>query len=156
MCTAAEWLWGSEPMRWRRAYTGRPDQVAWARGFAKALFSGSGREDDAAVVVAELASNAIRHTRSGEHRGWFGLEVAFGELAYIGVTDLGGGCVPLFRPKNPECELTEGGRGLQVVSELAVSYGIHGSAGLGHTVWADVALGGQGPAVGGAELASAS
>ncbi|MFD0856197.1 ATP-binding protein [Actinomadura adrarensis] len=139
--TAAEWLWGAEPMRWRRVYSGRADQVASARKFARELFAGTGREEDVSTVVAELCSNAIRHTRSGEGpRGWFGLEVTFGDLAYIGVTDLGGGCVPLFRSKKPGCELDVGGRGLQLVAELAVFYGIHGSSELGHTVWADLAL----------------
>jgi len=157
MCTAADWLWGAEPMRWRRIYLGRPDQVTSARTFARSLFAGTGCEDDVANVVAELGSNAVLHTRSGESRGWFGLEVTFGELVYIGVTDLGGGCVPLFRSKKPRCELDTGGRGLQLVAELAVSYGIHGSTEHGHTVWADIALAGREPAAASAErLASVS
>jgi anti-sigma regulatory factor (Ser/Thr protein kinase) len=143
-------------MRWRRTYSGRADQVTSARTFARDLFAGTGREDDVATVVAELCSNAVLHTRSGESRGWFGLEVAFGNLIYIGVTDLGGSCVPLFRSKKPGCELNIGGRGLQLVAELAVSYGIHGSSELGHTVWADIALARQEPAEGTAELASVS
>lgn len=155
MCTAAEWLWGTEPMRWRRVYAGRADQVTAARLFAKSLFAGTGREEDVAIVVAELASNAVRHTRSGEPRGWFGLEVTFADVAYIGITDLGGGCVPLFRSKKPGCELKEGGRGLQVVAELAISYGIHGSAELGHTVWADVSFRSQGQAAHAADVALA-
>src|SRR5690606_16355884 len=56
-----------------------------------------GREEDVAVVVAELSTNAVRHSRSGEGRGWFGLEVTLAEIAYIAVTDLGGGCVPTIR-----------------------------------------------------------
>jgi anti-sigma regulatory factor (Ser/Thr protein kinase) len=156
MCTAAEWLWGAEPMRWRRIYSGRADQVTSAREFARSLFAGTGREDDVATVVAELCSNAVLHTRSGESRGWFGLEVTFGNLSYIGVTDLGGGCVPLFRSEKPGCELNEGGRGLQLVADLAVSYGIHGSSEHGHTVWADLALAGEEPAGRSAELASVS
>ncbi|GLZ15889.1 hypothetical protein Acsp04_61240 [Actinomadura sp. NBRC 104425] len=140
MCTAAEWLWGADPLRWRRVYAGRTDQVTAARLFAMALFAGTGREDDVGVVVAELASNAVLHTRSGEPGGWFGLEVTFADVAYIGITDLGGGCVPLFRSKKRGCELKEGGRGLQVVAELAISYGIHGSVELGHTVWADISF----------------
>jgi len=143
-------------MRWRRVYSGRVDQVGSAREFARSLFAGTGREQDVATIVSELCSNAVRHTRSGEARGWFGLEVTFGDLAYIGVTDLGGGCVPLFRSKKPGCELDIGGRGLQIVAELAVSYGVHGSTEHGHTVWADLALVDHDRTGGMAELASAS
>ncbi|MFI0352847.1 ATP-binding protein [Actinomadura sp. 9N407] len=138
--SAAEWLWSAEPMRWRRAYSGRPDQVTSARVFAASLFAGSGREEDVAVVVAELAANAIRHTRSGEHHGWFGLEVTLAELAYIGVTDLGGGGVPTVCTERTDTDLQCGGKGLLIVSKLAVAIGTHGSAQLGHTVWADVSL----------------
>ncbi|MFB4317625.1 ATP-binding protein [Actinomadura sp. 21ATH] len=138
--SAAEWLWSPEPMRWRRTYSGRPDQVTAARVFAASLFAGTAREEDVAVVVAELATNAVRHTRSGEYRGWFGLEVTLAELAYISVTDLGGGGVPTVCPQPAGSDLECGKRGLVIVSKLAVSIGVHGSVRTGHTVWADVSL----------------
>ncbi|WP_125618151.1 ATP-binding protein [Actinomadura sp. WAC 06369] len=138
LCTPGEWLWTSDPMRWRRIFPGRADQVTVARVFAAGLFDGSGREEDVAVVVAELASNAVRHSRSGAERGWFGLEVTLAEVSYIGVTDLGGGCIPTIRSENPDCEPRVGGRGLLMVSQLAVATGIHGSPVIGHTVWADM------------------
>ncbi|XVQ15115.1 ATP-binding protein [Spirillospora sp. CA-255316] len=147
--SSSEWLRRSEPMSWRRTYPGRGDQVAVARKFAATLFAGTGREDEIESVVAELISNAILHTRSGEKGGWFGLELAVTELAYVAVTDLGGGGVPhLMVEKHPRgvdtrCEaLSEHGRGLRMVSELAVAIGIHGSPALGHTVWADLDLSG--------------
>src|SRR5690606_30657197 len=112
--------------------------VTAARVFAAALFDGSGREEDVAGVVAELASNAVRHSRSGAARGWFGLEVTLAGVSYVGVTDLGGGCIPTIRSENPDCEPRVGGRGLLMVSRLAVATGIHGSPTIGHTVWADM------------------
>ncbi|WP_075901088.1 ATP-binding protein [Actinomadura sp. CNU-125] len=135
-----EWLWGPEPMRWRRVFPGRADQVTVARVFAAGLFEGSGREEDVAVVVAELASNAVRHSRSGAPQGWFGLEITLAEKSCIGVMDLGGGCVPAIRSENPNCEPRTDGRGLLMVSRLAAAIGIYGSPVIGHTVWAEVDL----------------
>lgn len=140
LCSAGEWLWGSEPMRWRRVFSGRADQVGAARLLAASLFAGTKREEDVAVVVAELAGNAVRHSRSGSAQGWFGLEVTLQDVAYIAVTDLGGGCVPTIRSEEPGCETRVNGRGLLIVSRLALAVGIHGSPKNGHTVWADVDL----------------
>lgn len=154
LCPAGEWLWGPEPMRWRRVFSGRADQVSAARLFAASLFAGTGREEDVAVVVAELASNAVRHSRSGAEGGWFGLEVTLQDLSYIAITDLGGGCVPAIRSEQPGCEPQVNGRGLLVVSSLALSVGIHGSPPLGHTVWADMDLRGGSRTNQGAALAS--
>lgn len=92
------------------------------------------------MVVAELASNAVRHSRSGGPRGWFGLEVTLSKVAYIAVTDLGGGCVPTVRSQAPGCEPRTNGYGLLTVSKLALSMGVHGSPEDGFTVWADMDL----------------
>ncbi|WP_051712526.1 ATP-binding protein [Spirillospora albida] len=135
-----EWLWGPEAMRWRRVFSGRADQVRSARDFATLLFSGTGREDDVATVVAELAANAVRHSRSGLQHGWFGLEITLARVAYIAVTDQGGGSVPLVRTECAADELAESGRGLLMVSQLALATGIHGSPRMGFTVWADMDL----------------
>lgn len=140
VCSAGEWLWGSEPMRWRRVFAGRADQVSAARQLAASLFTGTSREEDVATVVAELAGNAVLHTRSGYQGGWFGLEVTFQDVAYIAVNDLGGGCIPTIRSEKPGCEPRVNGRGLLMVSSLALSVGIHGSPETGHTVWADIDL----------------
>ncbi|WP_329521842.1 ATP-binding protein [Spirillospora sp. NBC_01491] len=124
-------------------FSGRADQVGVARVFATSLFAGSGREEDVAVVVAELGSNAVRHSRSGGARGWFGLEVTLADVSYIAVTDLGGGCVPTVRSEQPGCEPRVGGRGLLMVSKLALATGVHGSPRIGYTVWADIDLRGS-------------
>jgi serine/threonine-protein kinase RsbW len=146
LCSAGEWLWGPEPMRWRRVFSGRADQVRPARVFASTLFAGTGREEDVAVVVAELATNAVRHSRSGAQRGWFGLEVTLADVAYVAVTDQGGGRVPSVHAKAAEHGLEVSGRGLLMVSKLALATGIHGSPQVGYTVWADIDLRGGGKA----------
>jgi anti-sigma regulatory factor (Ser/Thr protein kinase) len=138
-------MWGADPMRWRRVFPGRADQVTAARMFAASLFAGTGKEEDVAVVVAELTSNAVRHSRSGAEGGWFGLEVTLQDVAYIAITDQGGGCVPAIRSEQPGCEPRVNGRGLLMVSRLALSVGIHGSPEAGHTVWADLRLRGCSP-----------
>ncbi|TDD80866.1 ATP-binding protein [Actinomadura darangshiensis] len=133
-------------MRWRRVFSGRADQVRSARVFASALFAGTGREDDVAVVVAELATNAVRHSRSGTQRGWFGLEVTMADVAYVAVTDQGGGRVPYLQAERPDESLQVSGRGLLMVSRLALATGMHGSPQVGYTVWADMDLRGGGHA----------
>ncbi|MDL4775747.1 ATP-binding protein [Actinomadura xylanilytica] len=136
----ADWLRLSEPMAWRRTYAGRLDQIPVARQFAVALFAGTGYEDEVAFIVTELTSNAVRHTRSGEHGGWFGLELTLADLAYLAVTDQGGRGFPTVVVEQPGGERCEHGRGLLTVSELAVAVGTHGNRDVGHTVWADLDL----------------
>ncbi|GAA2405978.1 hypothetical protein GCM10010191_12440 [Actinomadura vinacea] len=139
--TPNDWLWASERMRWRRVYAGRADQVRAAREFAEALFTGMPCVDIVALAVGELAANAVRHTRSGEEAdGWFGLEVVCHNPAYIAVTDMGGHGIPTVLPEGYGGSYSEGGRGLRMLYELALMFGVHGSSPLGHTVWVDIDL----------------
>ncbi|WP_242909666.1 ATP-binding protein [Actinomadura terrae] len=126
-------------MSWRRTFPGRPDQIPLARQFAMFLFADTSIASDVGFVVTELASNAVRHTRSGQQGGQFTVEVVLGGLAYVGVSDLGGGGYPTVRydPLNGPVE-SEGKRGLRAVSQLAAMLGVHGDPMEGHTVWADL------------------
>ncbi|MCP2337381.1 ATP-binding protein [Actinomadura rupiterrae] len=135
--SAAEFLWGSEEMRWRRTYAGRPEQARAAREFARTLFSGALCVDVAEFIVRELVANTIRHTRSGKAGGWFGLEVVYDDPAYVAVVDLGGGGIPIV--KTPD-EFAESGRGLYAVARLAERYGIERTIRQGHKVWAEFHL----------------
>lgn len=129
-------------MAWRRAFPGRGDQSAPARRMVGQLLADTGRVDDARWVTAELVSNAVRHSRSGQERGFFVVEVLLGaETARIVVYDLGGGEVPDFsRTPGSVPEAAEHGRGLAGVRELAIRTGVAGDAITGHAVWADLAL----------------
>jgi anti-sigma regulatory factor (Ser/Thr protein kinase) len=122
-------------MVWRRTFDGTRDQVG------EGLFAGTGRAGDAAQIISELCNNTILHTRSGEEGGWFGVEVALGDLAYLAVTDQGGKGRPVLQPKpfDPD-DPAEGGYGIMVVADLALTIGVHGSPELGHTTWADLDL----------------
>ncbi|WP_158587930.1 ATP-binding protein [Actinomadura logoneensis] len=136
--TAGEWLWGPDEMRWRRTFSGRPDQTASARDFAAALFAGTACVDVVKFVVSELTANTIRHTRTCQDGGWFGLELVYDDPAYIAVVDNGGGGIPTVKP--PVDLMATSGRGLYLVSQLAYRMGIEGSPELGHKVWIEFGL----------------
>jgi len=132
------WMRSPVRMAWRCAFAGETDCVPRARHVVEALFSGTGREDDAGLVVTEFSANALRHTRSGGAGGWFGVEVCMPDdsPAYLGVLDLGGFDRPRFDLSLRSREVVEGGRGLAIARSLAVEVGVTGSPALGHVVWA--------------------
>lgn len=126
-----------ERMVWRCVFPGETDQVRQARRMVEALFAGTGRDNDAGLIVSELATNTLLHTRSGHAGGWFGVEIRLPDdgPAYLGVYDLGGAGIPQFRrhPGGPEQRM--GGLGLAIVRELAMKLALVGSPQTGHTVW---------------------
>src|SRR5437868_5644220 len=135
------WHYRSDPMAWRRTYRGSADQVTAARVFAKTLFAGTGREDDVASIVAELGTNAIRHSQSGKVGGCFGLEITLEDIAYIAITDQGGGvsCPAIGAEQNGQ-DLAEGGMGLLMVANMARWVGIHGGTVGGFAGGADLEM----------------
>ncbi|MGW5634367.1 ATP-binding protein [Streptomyces sp. NPDC003832] len=123
--------------RWSRKFPGLPCKVAEARDFVAALLEGEGSVDDALLVVSELATNAVRHTRSGWYGGWFRVAVGFGgDVVRIEVIDAGGDREPLFRSVNSDVE--EGGRGLLLVMACAKDWGVQDLPG-GRCIWAELA-----------------
>ncbi len=108
-------------------FPGRPDQVSRARREVARYLGGCPASDDAALIVSELATNAVRHSRSRH-----GLFTVHSELsrncARIEVCDAGGTWDPGDTSK-------DGGRGLGIVAALAAEWGVDGDA-RGRTVWA--------------------
>ena len=112
-----------------------PTQVRLARQWAQAA-SGRGPEQaaDLSLVVSELVSNALRHTRSGEPEGTVRVEIERLECGFVvAVTDAG----PLpgveampFPRTDPGCA----GLGLRVVEALSVCWDWYGNAGQPLTV----------------------
>ncbi|MEV6314567.1 ATP-binding protein [Streptomyces sp. NPDC051776] len=93
--------------------------------------------DEAALIVAELAGNAVRHGRVPGRDFRLRLEV---HAAYIRVeiTDMRGERLPPREVASPS-PVAESGRGLWLVSQLAARWGIRACAdGPGKTVWAKV------------------
>jgi len=122
--------------KWCRAFPGLAEQVVHARHFVAALVAEKGPVDDAVLVVSELATNAVRHSRSGSVGGWFLVIVGFGDgLVRIEVVDQGGERVPHL------CDVTsqeEGGRGLLLIASCAKDWGVKNWPD-GRSVWAELA-----------------
>jgi serine/threonine-protein kinase RsbW len=127
---------------WRRTFPGEPRQLGELRRWITSLLPPRPPRDDVTSVADELASNAIRHTRSGQG-GQFTVEITrHGPLVRVTVTDDGA-------PSGPQLAVDpqgEHGRGLVVVNALAVRAGIHGDH-QGRRVWADIGWDASSPAL---------
>ena len=122
-------------LRWRQAFPGEERQLATVRRWLVSLLPDCPARDDVISVATELASNAVRHTTSGQS-GRFGVEITrYPAVVRVAVTDSGG-------PGEPRVidDITaENGRGLLLVHGLSVRTGIAGSQ-RGRLVWADIAF----------------
>ena len=108
----------------RRVFPGRPDQVAHARRFVGRALTGCPVADDALLCASELASNAIRHTRTGRS-GKFQVVVWRGQAsACVAVLDDGSDTTPTPTPGQAG-RLAESGHGLLAVQAVAAWWGHH-------------------------------
>ncbi len=131
-----------------KQFAGTPEKVAEARRWADSHLVGCPVAADIELILTELCSNAVRHTRSGDPDGYFTVRLDTNKVR-IEVTDLGGPGEPQLQPaevdfdadsdSDPELafELTETGRGLRLVASLATQWGVHGDQ-HGRTVWAEI------------------
>jgi anti-sigma regulatory factor (Ser/Thr protein kinase) len=118
---------------WQRTFPGDPRQLSDLRRWIASLLPPQPPRDDVTLVADELASNAIRHTRSGQG-GQFTVEITrHGPLARVTVTDDGSP----HEPRPADDPQSEHGRGLVVVNALAVRAGVRGDH-QGRQVWADI------------------
>ena len=116
-------------------FPGLPAIVPSARRFVRGILADSPRADDMELITAELASNAIRHTPSGEDGGDFTLTVrAEPGWARVEVSDSGTGA---WSAPGAGSDDDEYGRGLAIVAALADKLG-HDIGRGGQTVWAEV------------------
>ncbi|MCP2340272.1 ATP-binding protein [Actinomadura rupiterrae] len=103
-----------------------------ARRRVAAVFRRWGRadlEDDATLCVSELVTNALNCGASDIR---LLIERHTAQMVEVAVWDDGPGCPEVQNPDD-SCET---GRGLGIVEALSVSWGKHGSADGGKTVWA--------------------
>lgn len=116
-------------------FPGLPAIVPSARRFVRGILADCPRADDLELIAAELISNAILHSPSGEHDGEFTVCVRTGEgWARVEVSDTGTGEWHPPDSSDPEAEY---GRGLAIVAALADKFG-HDVTGSGQTMWAEV------------------
>jgi anti-sigma regulatory factor (Ser/Thr protein kinase) len=120
-----------------RCFPGEPAAV----GRARALVAGAlGKRwpglDEILLMTGEVASNAVRHTASG-NGGCFDVAVSVtGDMARVEVIDRGGSSEPRIPEGGGGGALT-GGRGLRIVDALADTWGYGGDE-LGRVVWFEV------------------
>ncbi|MFC5820795.1 ATP-binding protein [Nonomuraea harbinensis] len=116
-----------------RTFPGVTTQVREARRFVTSYLADRAGADIAALVISELATNAVRHSRSGAAGGTFGIAVHTRyDLVVLAVLDEGGPSVPrLHQAQDHELN----GRGLHLVERLTTRWGVRGD-GHGRTVWA--------------------
>ncbi|WP_203946236.1 ATP-binding protein [Planotetraspora thailandica] len=120
---------------WQRAFPGDPGQLREVRRYVAGLLDGFPARDDVIACAAELASNAIVHTRSG-NGGTFVVHVQRGSgCLRVAVADAGSDVCPVLRAVFDE-NLREGGRGLAIVAALSSRMQVDGDA-RGRTVWAE-------------------
>jgi anti-sigma regulatory factor (Ser/Thr protein kinase) len=109
--------------------------VPSARRFVRGILEGSPRADDMELIAAELISNAILHSPSGEDGGEFTVTVHIGDgWARVEVSDIGTG---EWHPPDGTDLDAEYGRGLAIIAALADKFG-HDVKADGQTVWAEV------------------
>ncbi|MFI7455463.1 ATP-binding protein [Nonomuraea sp. NPDC049714] len=108
------------PAAHRQVFPGCPESIGQARAWVlSCLPAGCPRADDVALVVSELATNAVLHSASGATGGRYALQVELDRQSHsVGVTciDLGPALVKAARPAG------EGGRGLALVKDLVDVY----------------------------------
>ncbi|GAA3645254.1 hypothetical protein GCM10022224_004800 [Nonomuraea antimicrobica] len=130
--------------RWCRNFPGTKAQIREARRFVTSYLGDLPEADTAELVVSELATNAIRHTRSGRAGGRFGVTLHAGTtLLILAVDDEGGPSIPYVCQAE---DTDQSGRGLHLVDSLTTRWGVHGDEG-GRTVWGLIPLASAGQTV---------
>jgi serine/threonine-protein kinase RsbW len=124
-------------------FPGEAAAVGLAREFVAGVL---GRDwpglDDVLLLVSEIASNAVRHTASGDGGGWFDVLVSLtGQTARVEIADRGSSSEPRIPGDDGDSGLGAGvligGRGLRIVDALADGWG-HGGDELGRVVWFEI------------------
>jgi anti-sigma regulatory factor (Ser/Thr protein kinase) len=103
---------------------GRAEYVAAARRWAQSVAAAWGTVGvEVGLVVSELVTNALVHTRSGRPGGTVVVAVAGGwDSVTVHVHDLGADGGQVLRPRQAGAD-ADGGRGLRIVIALSAEWG---------------------------------
>ncbi|MEK2488572.1 ATP-binding protein [Kitasatospora purpeofusca] len=124
-------------MPWIARFPGVPESAGAARSLVREALGGHPRVADAELIVSELVTNSVLHSRSGRPGGsvWVEIRRSSGTVL-IDVADEGGqGGVPGLRAPD---EAADFGRGLTLVDALADSWGAHNDGDDYRSVWAQL------------------
>lgn len=117
-----------------RTFPGLPEQIRTARRFAAQCLTGTPAAEHVTLMVSEVATNAVQHSRSGHPHGHFTMTITTrAEHARVEIQDAGSpiGASPRLSPARPD---DESSRGLLIVQALADDWGTHHP----NTVWFEV------------------
>jgi anti-sigma regulatory factor (Ser/Thr protein kinase) len=135
-----------------RTLPGLPSSVRQARIELRDFLDGYGRVDDAQLVLSELATNAVLHSRSRQDGGEIEVRFEYSPgVVRIEVVDQGdepardgdqpeqAEQIEAFAPaEDPAFPHGESGRGLKLVDALADKWGCDSSPGGPATWWAEL------------------
>lgn len=110
---------------WSRSFPALPEQVRQARRFLADVLGDSPASADAQLCLSEIATNAVKHSRSAAPGGQFTVRIAIaaGRLR-VEVEDGGGPWLP--RPRETS-QPGHRGRGLAIVRDLSDQWGVSGA-----------------------------
>lgn len=123
----------------RRRFPGLASQIRHVRRFVARQLGDCPELATVTLLTSEIATNAVRHSSSGTPGGKFEVVVQATEgWARVEVRDLGGTQLPRPQRRDPY-DVSEYGRGLDLVEALAAKWGVESRTdGLGLTVWFEV------------------
>lgn len=109
---------------YRRTFPGKPDAISRARHFTYHYLRHTPAVAEVCVMVSEITTNAVQHTRSGRPGGTFTLTLTT-ERSGVRVEVEDEGSMAGDTPHVEEVEPAEAehGRGIAVVEALANKYG---------------------------------
>jgi anti-sigma regulatory factor (Ser/Thr protein kinase) len=126
--------------RYRRRFAGLPSQVKHARRFVSRCLGDRPAGETAVLLTSELVTNALTHSASGAPGGKFDVTVLVGhDRTRIEVGDRGADSRPEPQHREP-FDISEHGRGLDLVAALALRWGCTDRPnGTGRVVWFELA-----------------
>jgi anti-sigma regulatory factor (Ser/Thr protein kinase) len=118
---------------WSRTFPGYSRRVRDVRRFVTDVLTDCPVAEDAELIVSELATNAIQHSRSGQLGGAFHVRVIrCAQTCRVEVIDQGTTGLP--HADHDQADTDEHGRGLFIVAALSNRWGSRTTPGR-HTVW---------------------